>query len=148
MKISEKAFEIAAKRQSAGRKTSKVTVVHKANVLSISDGLFRECFLEIAKKYPRIQTEEQLIDSCVYRMFRNPQSFDVLVAPNMYGDILSDGAAAVVGGLGIVPSANLGDDFLLAEPGNYFCILFSFHANPHLCKSIVFDYRFSAWKCP
>eukprot|EP01135_Chromosphaera_perkinsii_P011182 Nk52_evm9s2356 gene=Nk52_evmTU9s2356 len=116
-RIGKFAFELARSRK-LSNKNSKglVTIVHKSNVLSITDGLFRETVLEIAKDYPDIEVEEQLVDSCVYRFVVNPETFDVVVAPNMYGDIVSDGAAGVVGGLGIVPSANCGDSFVLAEP--------------------------------
>jgi homoisocitrate dehydrogenase len=93
-----------------------VTVVHKSNVLSISDGLFRESALAVASDYPDVEVEEQLVDSMVYRMILEPQRYDVVVAPNLYGDILSDAAAALAGGLGLAPSANVGDRFVLAEP--------------------------------
>ena len=95
---------------------SRLTLVHKANVLSVSDGLFRESVLDIAKAYPEVTVEEQLVDSMAYRLILEPERFDVVLAPNLYGDILSDEAAALVGGLGIVPSANMGDSFVLAEP--------------------------------
>ena len=94
----------------------RVTVVHKANVLSVSDGLFRECALGVAYGYPQVEVEEQLVDSMVYRLIREPERYDVVVAPNLYGDILSDAAAALVGGLGLAPSANVGDGFVLVEP--------------------------------
>ena len=68
-----------------------VTAVHKSNVLSISDGLFRESVINIHKEFSDVKLEEQLVDSMVYRMFREPEKFDVIVAPNLYGDILSDG---------------------------------------------------------
>ncbi len=93
-----------------------VTVVHKANVLAVSDGLFREAALAVAQDYSDVAVEEQLVDSMLYRMIQEPERYDVVLAPNLYGDILSDGAAALVGGLGLVPSANVGDDFVLAEP--------------------------------
>jgi len=96
--------------------TSQVTVVHKSNVLSVTDGLFRETVLAVANEFPDVETEEQLVDSMVYRMILEPQRYDVIVAPNLYGDILSDAGAALVGGLGLVPSANVGDNFVLAEP--------------------------------
>jgi len=70
----------------------------------------------VAREYPDIEVEEQLVDSMAYRLVREPQRYDVVVAPNLYGDILSDEAAALVGGLGIAPSANVGDAFVLAEP--------------------------------
>jgi homoisocitrate dehydrogenase len=97
----------------------RVTVVHKSNVLSISDGLFRESVLNVRKENPefqKVELEEQLVDSMVYRMFREPHKFDVVVAPNLYGDIISDGAAALVGSLGLVASANVGDNFVIGEP--------------------------------
>jgi homoisocitrate dehydrogenase len=75
-----------------------------------------------------IQLEEQLVDSMVYRMFREPHAFDVVVAPNLYGDILSDGAAALVGSLGLVAGANVGDSFVMGEPGIFIisCIMNSY----------------------
>ncbi|KAI7865195.1 hypothetical protein BDF14DRAFT_1828177 [Spinellus fusiger] len=98
----------------------RVTIVHKSNVLSITDGLWRETVRAVkennATKYQSVDMEEQLVDSMVYRMFREPEAFDVVVAPNLYGDIISDGAAALVGSLGVVPSANVGDSFVMGEP--------------------------------
>ncbi|CAG8612095.1 4820_t:CDS:2 [Funneliformis mosseae] len=90
----------------------KVTIVHKSNVLSITDGLWRESVRSVKEnnhKYDEVDMEEQLVDSM-------PQAFDVVVAPNLYGDIISDGAAALVGSLGVVPSANVGDTFVVGEP--------------------------------
>jgi homoisocitrate dehydrogenase len=116
-RVTHAACDIAMRR-AAERAEHKalLTVVHKANVLALSDGLFRTTALEIAAGYPPIQVEEQLVDSMVYRMIREPRRYDVVVAPNLYGDILSDAAAALVGGLGLAPSANIGDDYVLAEP--------------------------------
>ncbi|KAG0241272.1 homoisocitrate dehydrogenase [Actinomortierella wolfii] len=98
----------------------KVTIVHKSNVLSVSDGLWRETVRAVKENNPEqysgVDMEEQLVDSMVYRMFREPEAFDVVVAPNLYGDIISDGAAALVGSLGLVPSANVGDNFVVGEP--------------------------------
>ncbi len=116
-RIAKVAFERA--RQRAAQHTAArplVTIVHKANVLSLTDGLFRETALKVAQTYPDVQVEEQLVDSMVYRLIREPQRYDVVVAPNLYGDIISDAAAALVGGLGLAPSANVGDDFVVAEP--------------------------------
>lgn len=122
------AYEIALQRQairdsssvSSLHSTPSVTVTHKSNVLSVSDGLFRETCKKIydanPEKYGSIEYKEQIVDSMVYRMFREPEIFDVVVAPNLYGDILSDGAAALVGSLGVVPSANVGDNFAIGEP--------------------------------
>jgi homoisocitrate dehydrogenase len=94
----------------------RVTIVHKANVLSLTDGLFREACLAVAQEFPDVEVEEQIVDSMIYRMIREPERYDVIVAPNLYGDILSDAAAALVGGLGLAPSANAGDAFTLVEP--------------------------------
>ncbi|KAI9291724.1 Isocitrate/isopropylmalate dehydrogenase [Neoconidiobolus thromboides FSU 785] len=117
-RIGELALKLASTRTSIHNEPS-VTVVHKSNVLSITDGLFRETikkFYSNHQEYSNIKLYEQLVDSMVYRMFREPQVFDVIVAPNLYGDILSDGAAALVGSLGVVPSANVGPDFVMGEP--------------------------------
>ncbi|KAI8924996.1 hypothetical protein BC831DRAFT_401711 [Entophlyctis helioformis] len=98
----------------------KVTIVHKSNVLSVTDGLFRESVHkargQVAAYMQDVDCDEQLVDSMVYRMFREPHVFDVAVAPNLYGDIISDGAAALVGSLGVVASANVGDSFVIGEP--------------------------------
>ncbi|RKP35328.1 hypothetical protein BJ085DRAFT_36897 [Dimargaris cristalligena] len=124
------AFRMALARQAVREKQPvdqrrwtgppKVTIVHKSNVLSITDGLWRESIRHVYENTPefrdQIALEEQLVDSMVYRMFREPEVFDVVVAPNLYGDILSDGAAALVGSLGLVPSANVGDNFVMGEP--------------------------------
>lgn len=125
-RIGQMAFNIAVQRQKAREmdpslsihKEPLVTITHKSNVLSVSDGLFRETVKQAfdAEKYPGVKINEQLVDSMVYRMFREPEVFDVVVAPNLYGDILSDGAAALVGSLGVVPSANVGDEFVIGEP--------------------------------
>ncbi|KAL3233400.1 Homoisocitrate dehydrogenase, mitochondrial [Nakaseomyces bracarensis] len=113
------ALDIALQRlKSRGHAT--LTVTHKSNVLSQSDGLFREICKDVYEsnkdKYGQIQYNEQIVDSMVYRMFREPECFDVVVAPNLYGDILSDGAAALVGSLGVVPSANVGPEIVIGEP--------------------------------
>lgn len=116
-RIAHTAFQQARLRQARNpKRTPLVTIVHKANVLSVTDGLFRETVLAVAKAYPDVVAEEQLVDSMVYHMIRTPQRYDVVVAPNLYGDILSDAAAALVGGLGLAPSANVGDHFIVAEP--------------------------------
>ncbi|KAJ2992179.1 homoisocitrate dehydrogenase [Globomyces sp. JEL0801] len=126
-RIARKAFDMALIRgelrkknpQSSIHEKPKVTIVHKSNVLSITDGLFRESCRAVAEEKPEykdIIVDEQLVDSMVYRLFREPQAFDVVVAPNLYGDIISDGAAALVGSLGVVASTNVGDHFVLGEP--------------------------------
>lgn len=118
-RIATMAFERARLRHhhlQLAHRPSLVTIVHKANVLSVSDGLFRESVLRIAQTYADIPVEEQLVDSMIYRLILEPQRYDVVVAPNLYGDIISDAAAALVGGLGLAPSANVGDQFVVAEP--------------------------------
>jgi homoisocitrate dehydrogenase len=124
-RISNIAGEIALRRQNI-RATSAnptrdqpmVTITHKSNVLSQTDGLFRETARRAlaAEKFSSVFVEEQIVDSMVYKLFRQPEFYDVIVAPNLYGDILSDGAAALVGSLGLVPSANVGDNFAIGEP--------------------------------
>ena len=116
-RIAQMAFAQARRRAGQTHHAQPlVTVVHKANVLNLTDGLFREACLSVAAAYPDVRVEEQLVDSMIYRMIRQPQRYDVVVAPNLYGDILSDAAAALVGGLGLASSANAGDAFVLAEP--------------------------------
>ncbi|KAJ3070958.1 homoisocitrate dehydrogenase [Podochytrium sp. JEL0797] len=122
-RIANMAFNIAMKRGLLNPTVKPlVTVVHKSNVLSVTDGLFREVCLDVWKNgqngefAKNVRMDEQLVDSMVYRLFREPEKFDVCVAPNLYGDIISDGAAALVGSLGVVASANLGDKFCLGEP--------------------------------
>jgi len=93
-----------------------VTVVHKANVLKVTDGLFRECALEVARDYPEIPLKEILVDAMAMRLVRDPESFDVIVTTNLFGDILSDEASALIGGLGVAPSANIGERVAVFEP--------------------------------
>jgi homoisocitrate dehydrogenase len=123
--IAKMAGDIALRRQrvrDAGgasiHSKPRVTITHKSNVLSQTDGLFRESARKALEdpKYQMITVDEQIVDSMVYKLFREPEAYDVIVAPNLYGDILSDGAAALVGSLGLVPSANVGHDFVIGEP--------------------------------
>jgi homoisocitrate dehydrogenase len=93
-----------------------VTITHKSNVLSQTDGLFRQTARSTLAAYANLAVEEQIVDSMVYKLFRQPGAYDVILAPNLYGDILSDGAAALVGSLGLVPSVNVGDEFAIGEP--------------------------------
>jgi isocitrate dehydrogenase (NAD+) len=110
LRICEYAFEYA---QRHGRK--RVTVVHKANIMKISDGLLLDCFRKIATNYPKIESAEIIVDACAMQMVRNANTLDVLVTENLYGDILSDLGAGLVGGLGIVPGANIGKDAAVFE---------------------------------
>ena len=111
-RIARYAFETAKHR---GDK-KKVTCVHKSNVMRITDGLFSKACNEVAKEYPDISFEEMYVDACAMNLIRQPQVFDVIVTTNLFGDILSDESSQVVGGLGMAPAANIGDDFALFEP--------------------------------
>ncbi len=93
----------------------KVTCIHKANILKKTDGLFLERFNEIAKEYPNIEADNKIIDNMCMQLVMYPEKYDVLVAPNLYGDIISDLIAGLVGGLGLVPGANLGSDVAIFE---------------------------------
>jgi 3-isopropylmalate dehydrogenase len=111
-RIAKRAFEIARLRN--GKK--KVTAIHKANVMRITDGLFASVCREVSKQYPDIAFNEMYVDAASMRLIKEPQEFDVLCTCNMFGDILSDEAAQLVGGLGMAPGANIGDTFALFEP--------------------------------
>lgn len=87
----------------------KVTAIHKANIMKLSDGLFLDCFHKVAKEYPDIETDDKIVDNACMQLVMRPQQFDVLLLENLYGDIVSDLAAGLVGGLGIVPGANIGE---------------------------------------
>jgi isocitrate dehydrogenase (NAD+) len=102
-RIAEFAFEYAKRH---GRK--KVTAVHKANIMKLSDGLFLQCFRNVAQRYPDIQADEKIIDNMCMQLVMYPERADVLVMENLYGDIVSDLCSGLVGGLGVVPGANLG----------------------------------------
>jgi homoisocitrate dehydrogenase len=111
-RIARSAFAHARQRalmRTGAPRAAKVTIVHKANVLKLTDGLFREACLEVASGYPDVEAEEMLIDTAAMQLVRAPERFDVLVTTNLYEDILSDLTAGLVGGLGVAPSANLGD---------------------------------------
>lgn len=109
-KICRLAFELA---RAEGRK--KVTCATKANILKFTEGLFKKVFEEVAKDYPEIAAEHQIVDNCAHQMVMRPEQFDVLVMTNMNGDILSDLASALIGGLGFAPSANIGDGASIFE---------------------------------
>jgi len=111
-RIVRKAFEMARRRN----RLKKVTAVHKANVMRVTCGLFAETFRKIAKEYSDIQFNEQYVDAAAMRLIKEPQNFDVIVTTNMFGDILSDEAAQLVGGLGMAPAGNIGDEFAIFEP--------------------------------
>lgn len=109
-KICRYAFEYA---KANGRK--KVTAIHKANIMKYTDGLFLDAYRTVAKDYPEIETQEVIIDNMCMQLVLRPETFDVLVAPNLYGDIVSDLCAGLVGGLGFAPSGNIGDEYRIYE---------------------------------
>ena len=111
-RIAKYAFETAKQRNSK----KKVTCVHKSNVMRVTDGLFAKACTEVSKDYPEIKFEEMYVDACAMNLIRQPQEFDVVVTTNLFGDILSDESSQVVGGLGMAPAANIGDNFALFEP--------------------------------
>jgi 3-isopropylmalate dehydrogenase len=111
-RVAEYAFKTAVVRN----KKRKVVAVHKANVLRKGDGLFSKTCRSVSHKYPNIQYSELYVDACAMNLIRNPEDFDIILTTNLFGDILSDEAAQVVGGLGMGPSANVGNDFGLFEP--------------------------------
>ncbi|MBO6123091.1 MAG: isocitrate/isopropylmalate dehydrogenase family protein [Methanobrevibacter sp.] len=110
-RIAKAAFNLCIKRGQ-----SKVTCVHKSNVLKKTDGVFKESFYNIAKDYPQIKTENYYVDAMAMYLVTQPQNFDVIVSTNLFGDILSDESAGLVGGLGLAPSGNIGDHNGLFEP--------------------------------
>ncbi len=109
-RISRFAFEYAR-----NNKRKKVHSIHKANIMKLSDGLFLRCSRNVAKEYPEITYGEHIVDNTCMQLVMNPYQYDVLVMENLYGDILSDLCAGLVGGLGLVPSANLGDGCAIFE---------------------------------
>ena len=110
MRIARAAFEYARRD---GR--CKVTAIHKANIMKLSDGLFLKCCREVASGFPEIQYNELIVDNACMQLVMRPETFDILLLPNLYGDIISDLAAGLVGGLGIVPGANMGDHHAIFE---------------------------------
>lgn len=110
LRIARFAFDHA---RSYGRR--KVTAVHKANIMKLTDGLFLQCTREIAREYPDIAYDEKIVDNACMQLVMRPEQFDVLLLPNLYGDIVSDLAAGLVGGLGVVPGANLGERVAVFE---------------------------------
>jgi isocitrate dehydrogenase (NAD+) len=94
----------------------KVTAVHKANIMKFSDGLFLACAHEVAKEYPDIQFEDRIVDNMCMQLVQKPEMYDILVLPNLYGDIISDLSAGLIGGLGVAPGANIGNQYAVFEP--------------------------------
>lgn len=109
-RIARVAFEHAQTRK------KRVTIVHKANVLKLTDGLFREACLQVAREFPGVKADEMLVDAMAMRLVKDPENFDVIVTTNLFGDILSDEASALIGGLGVAPSGNIGAHTAVFEP--------------------------------
>lgn len=110
-RVCQHAFELA---RNQGRK--KVTAVHKANIMKLSDGLFLESARKVAEEYKDIEFEDMIVDAMSMKLVQAPENYDVLVMPNLYGDILSDLCAGLVGGLGVAPGANIGTEAAVFEP--------------------------------
>lgn len=109
-RIARVAFEQAMRRR------KRLAVVHKANVLPLTSGLFLETVMEVGKEYPEVEAYDIIVDAAAMKLVRAPESFDVLVSTNLFGDILSDLMAGLTGGLGIAPSANVGEEYAIFEP--------------------------------
>src|SRR5436853_2027256 len=109
-RIARFAFEYARRE---GRK--RVTAIHKANIMKLSDGLFLKCFRKVSQDYPDIQADDLIVDNACMQLVMDPNQFDVLLMENLYGDIISDLGAGLVGGLGVVPGANIGDEIAVFE---------------------------------
>ncbi|MHB1005421.1 MAG: isocitrate/isopropylmalate dehydrogenase family protein [Chloroflexota bacterium] len=110
-RIARYAFDYAVKHE-----RHKVTAVHKANIMKLSDGLFLESVRQVAVDYPRIEFEDRIVDNMCMQLVQKPELYDVLVLPNLYGDIISDLCAGLVGGLGVAPGANIGEHGAVFEP--------------------------------
>jgi isocitrate dehydrogenase (NAD+) len=109
-RIARFAFDLAKKRR------KKLAFVHKANILKLTDGIFKQAVLDVSKEYPDVEVEDIHVDAATMQFIRRPESFDVVVATNLYGDILTDEAAGLVGGLGVAAGANIGDTYGMFEP--------------------------------
>ncbi|MCW4021292.1 MAG: isocitrate/isopropylmalate family dehydrogenase, partial [Candidatus Bathyarchaeota archaeon] len=109
-KIARLAFKLASERR------RHVTCVHKRNILRVTGGIFRDAVLKVAEEYPSVRVDEVHVDAMAMRLIKEPEKFDVIVTTNMFGDILSDEAAQLVGGLGLAAGANIGDSYGMFEP--------------------------------
>src|SRR6185312_14038233 len=110
IRIARYAFEFARRNN-----RKKVVAIHKANIMKLADGLFLRCCREVASEYPAIEYKELIVDNASMQLVIRPETFDILLLPNLYGDIVSDLAAGLVGGLGIVPGANMGETHAVFE---------------------------------
>ena len=115
-RVATAAFELARERRDAGRGPGRVTIAAKTNMLPLSDGRFRDRCMDVALQFPDIDVESYIVDDFARRLVAQPERLDVVVMPNLYGDILSDAAAGLSGGLGCAPSAGVGDDYAYFEP--------------------------------
>ena len=104
---------VGVEEEAHGRK--KVTCVHKANIMKLSDGLFRSVFYEVAKEFPAIEADDKMVDAVCMMLVMHPENFDIMVMPNLYGDIVSDLTSGLIGGLGLLPSSNIGDRLAMFE---------------------------------
>lgn len=130
-RIAKFAFDYATR---LGRK--KVTAVHKANIMKLSDGLFLKCCQETAEFYPNIEFDSMIIDNTCMQMVSNPQQFDVMVMPNLYGNIIDNLASGLVGGAGVVPGASYSKDCIIYEP-----VISFFDLNLTLFTKLNFNFR-------
>ncbi|MDE1861777.1 MAG: isocitrate/isopropylmalate dehydrogenase family protein [Thaumarchaeota archaeon] len=153
--ISESASKRIARYafMAASQRKGKVTCVHKANVMRKTDGLFARSCAAVAEEFKGISFDQMYVDACAMNLIRQPESFDVIVTTNLFGDILSDEAAQVVGGLGMAPAANIGEDFALFEPvhGAAFDIAGKRAANPSsfiLSAKMMFEWLAARKKDP
>ncbi|MFX0065175.1 MAG: isocitrate/isopropylmalate dehydrogenase family protein [Candidatus Hermodarchaeota archaeon] len=109
-RIARFAFNLSMKRK------KHLTYIHKGNILKITDGIFKDSILEVAKEFPEVKIDEMRVDVAAMQLIKRPDFFDVIVTPNLYGDILSDEGAQLVGGLGVAPGANIGKNYAMFEP--------------------------------
>src|SRR3990170_6702592 len=109
-RIAKYAFELSRRQR-----RKKITAIHKANIMKLSDGLFLECFYNVAKNFPDIEADDKIIDNCCMQLVMRPEQFDVLVLENLYGDIVSDLCAGLIGGLGLAPGATIGEQGAVFE---------------------------------
>ena len=138
-RIGKFAFELASKRRKF------LAIVHKANILRLTDGIFKNEILKLSKNFPDVKVEDYHVDNMAMQLIKRPEYFDVIVAPNLYGDILTDEASQLVGGIGLIPSANIGKKYAMFEPAHGSVPKYANKnvANPLasiLCIKMMFEY--------
>jgi 3-isopropylmalate dehydrogenase len=138
-RIAEFAFNLARQRN------KKLTAVHKSNVMRVTDGLFSEAVRDVAKSYPDVEFSELYVDAASMQFIKRPETFDVVLTPNLFGDILSDEAAQLVGGLGMAPGANIGKDFALFEPVHGSAPKYAGKQVANPCSMILASYLMFDW---